>query len=152
MSNEGRTMVIAFDQIQHDKALQDYWVKRCFAAVIDAILILTPVYVLLGLMFVMSGSLMAMGGIILGFVWFLYSAFFEIGVGATIGKMLLGFKVVSTEGKLEPSQLIVRNVTKVFALLVVLDMLLAFLTETTDPRQRYVDRMAKTVLDFEKTH
>jgi uncharacterized RDD family membrane protein YckC len=145
-------MVIAFDQIQHDQALQDYWVKRGFAALIDVILILTPVYVLLGLVFVMGGSFMAMGGIVLGFVWFLYSAFFEMGVGATIGKMLLGFRVVSIEGKLEPSQLMVRNVTKVFALLAVVDMLLAFLTETSDPRQRYMDRMAKTVLVFEKAH
>lgn len=142
----------AFDQIQHDQALQDYWMKRIFASIIDVILVLTPVYILMGLLLFMGNNLWFNGGIVSGFVWFVYSVFFEIGAGATIGKMLLGMKVISVDGKkLEPDQLITRNITKLFALLIVVDLILAFFTETTDPRQRYMDRVAKTALVFGKT-
>jgi len=144
--SEGNTTANALDMMQHDQKLQDYWVKRFFASLVDVILILTPVYVFSGLLSLFGGHLWYTGGIISGFVWFLYSAFFEMGAGGTIGKMLLGMRVVSLQGRLELVQAIMRNVTKVFALLLVIDMLLTFLMETADPRQRYMDRMAKTAL------
>jgi len=139
-------MATAFDMIQHDNALQDYWVKRVFAAIVDAILVLTPVYVFMGLLAIAGGHLWWAGGLASGFVWFAYSTIFEIATGATIGKMLLGLKVVSVQGRLDAGQVVLRNLTKIFALLIIVDMLMAFLTETTDPRQRYMDRMAKTAL------
>jgi len=142
-------MATALDLIEHDAALRDYWIKRCFASVIDAILVLTPVYVFMGLLALAGGDLWWMGGVGSGFVWFAYSTFFEVAMGATIGKMLTGMKVVSTEGRLDPSQVVMRNITKIFALLIVFDMVIAFVTETTDPHQRYMDRMAKTALVFE---
>lgn len=142
-------MATALDMIQHDQQLQDYWVRRVFAAIIDAVLVLTPVYVFMGILALAGGHLWWAGGIISGFVWFAYSILFEIAIGATIGKILLGLKVVSTRGKLDGEQVVLRNLTKIFALLLVLDMLLAFVTETNDPHQRYMDRMANTALVME---
>jgi len=143
-------MTTGFDLIEHDQALQDFWVKRVLASLVDVILVLAPVYVVMGIFMMLGASLWYMGGFTSGVVWFLYSAIFEMAAGGTIGKLLFGMKVVSTEGKLEPVQLIIKNVSKLLAVFVVLDVLFALLTDATDGRQRFLDRVAKTTIAFEK--
>ena len=143
-------MTDAFELIQHDKELQDYWSKRIVASIIDVILVLTPVYMVMGLLFSIGNSLWYNGGLVSGFVWFLYSVFFEIGAKGTIGKLFFGMRVIPTEGNPDPMQIIIRNLTKIFALLIVFDLIAAFFTETNDPRQRFMDRIAKTAVVFGK--
>ncbi len=149
-SEKGRNMTSALDLIQHDQALQDYWVKRFLASLIDVILVLAPVYVVMGMFMMMGASLWYMGGFASGVIWFLYSVLFEVAAGGTIGKMLFGMKVISTEGKLEPVQVVIKNASKVVAVFIILDVLLGFLIDTNDPRQRLMDRVAKTALVFGK--
>lgn len=144
-------MTTAFDLIMHDKALQDYWAKRFVATIIDVVIVLAPVYIIMILLGWMHGIPWYTGGVVSGFVWFLYSAFFEYAAGVTVGKSLLGFKVLSTTGRLELSQTMERNITKVFFLFLLVDLILAFLIETTDPHQRYMDKLAKTVLSVERS-
>lgn len=145
-------MTTAFDLIQHDEALQDLWIKRVLAAVVDAILVFAPIYVIMGVFTMMGASLWYMGGFASGVVWYLYSVLFETAAGGSIGKLLFGMKVVSVEGKLEPVQPLIRNVSKLVAVLVVLDVLLAFLTDSKDPRQRILDRIAGTTLVLQKAN
>lgn len=143
-------MTTAFDLIQHDDALQDLWVKRVLASVIDAILVFAPVYVVMGIFISLGASLWYMGGFASGVVWFLYSFLFEAAAGGSIGKLMFGMKVVSVEGKMEPLQLLIRNATKLVAVLMVIDVFLAMITDAKDPRQRIMDRIAGTTLIFQK--
>ena len=145
-------MTIAFDQIQHDQALQDLWVKRVLAALVDAVLVFAPVYVTMGVFMMMGASLWYMGGFASGVIWFLYSFLFETAAGGSIGKLLFGMRVVSVEGKLEPIQLLIRNATKLVAVLMVIDVFIAMITDANDPRQRLMDRIAGTTLVFQKAN
>ena len=145
-------MTTAFDQIQQNDALQDLWIKRVLAAFIDAILVFAPVYVVMGLFMMMGASLWYMGGFASGVIWFLYSFLFEAAAGGSIGKLLFGMKVVSVQGKLDPVQLLIRNVTKLLAVLMVIDVFIAMITDANDPRQRLMDRVANTTLVFSKAN
>ena len=115
------------------------------AFVFDAILVMAPVYVILifaGWLFGGFFGFVGLGGIIL----FLYSAFFEYKWGATIGKMIMGFRVVSIQGKLELPNAMIRNITKIYTLLLLIEFVVTLVVETTDAHQRYLDKLAKTTV------
>src|SRR5512136_1427335 len=85
------------DYLSHYQGLQYHWVKRFVALLLDAIFVLLPVYVVLVFLSWMLGGFLGflgLGGIVL----FLYSAFFEYLWGGTIGKMIMGLRVVSIQG------------------------------------------------------
>ena len=132
------------DYLSHYQGLQMHWVKRFVALVLDFIFIWIPVYVFL--VFILWG----LGGwwsTLIGFVaLFLYSAFLESARGATIGKSILGLRVVSTKGRLELSDTLVRNITKVVPLFLLLEFIVTLVVETTDAHQRYLDKLAKTTV------
>jgi uncharacterized RDD family membrane protein YckC len=133
------------DYLSHYQGLQYHWVGRFVALVIDAILVMVPVYVFLILVSWLLGGFfgfIGLGGVIL----FLYSAFFEYKWGATIGKMVMGLRVVSTQGKLELSNTLLRNITKIYALLLLIEFVVTLVIETTDAHQRFLDRLAKTTV------
>jgi len=115
------------------------------AFVFDAILVMAPVYVFLvfaGWLFGGFLGFVGLGGIIL----FLYSAFFEYKWGATIGKMIMGLRVVSIQGKLELPNAMIRNITKIYTLLLLIEFIVTLVVETTDAHQRYLDKLAKTTV------
>jgi uncharacterized RDD family membrane protein YckC len=138
------------EQLSHDDKLQAHWAKRLIALFIDVAIVWAPSYVFMALMGWMLGIAWFMGGVVIGFVWFLYSAFMEYTMGATIGKMIMGLKVVPTEGRLELYNAMMRNLVKVFGLFLALDFLLTLLLDTTDARQRFTDKMAKTTVTEQK--
>lgn len=133
------------DYLSHYQGLQYHWVGRFVAFVIDAILVMVPVYVFLiflGWLFGGFLGFVGLGGVIL----FLYSALFEYRWGATIGKMVMGLKVVSIEGKLELPNAMIRNITKIYVLLLLIEFIVTLVVETTDAHQRYLDKLAKTTV------
>jgi len=138
------------EQLSHDDKLQSHWAKRLVALFIDVAIVWIPAYIFMALIGWMVGIAWFMGGVVIGFVWFLYSAFLEYTMGATIGKMIMGLKVVPTEGKLELYNTMMRNLVKVFGLFLAVDFVLTLLLETTDPRQRFTDKVAKTTVIEEK--
>jgi len=137
-------MVKASDVISQNDLLKDHWIKRLIAVFIDAFLLL----------FVAFLVAFALGffGLLGFFFWFFYGliavfyfAILEAATGATLGKMVLNLRVVSTEGPLGITQVLIRNLSKVNPGLILLDFLIGFVTEG-DPRQKFLDRMAKAVV------
>jgi uncharacterized RDD family membrane protein YckC len=135
-------MVTGFDYLSRDKALQEHWLRRFVAILIDWIIIWLPVSIFMN---------------ILGFLWhgfvvisvesvlfFLYCALFDYMIGGTVGKMLLKLKAVSVTGKMDSAQALLRNVSKVFAPVLLIDWILGMATDTGDPRQKFTDHLART--------
>ena len=138
------------DQFQKDKRLQEHWIRRFVAIVIDIIIIYSVVWVI---MLVISFAMVFSYRNPFFFSWWflpwviilLYSSFLEGTSGATIGKKVLRLKVVTLREKLNMRKALIRNISKIFFLLLLLDVLLAFFT-AGDPRQRYLDRIAETTV------
>jgi len=135
-------MVTGFDYLGRDKTLQEHWLRRFAAIVIDAVIIYVPMGII--------GSILGWG--IFGLVWFtidsvlffLYCALFDYAIGGTVGKMLLGLKAVSISGKLDVAQAVMRNISKIFGLLLLIDWVVGMAIDTKDPRQKWTDQLVNT--------
>ena len=133
-------MVTGFDYLSRDQTLQTHWVKRFIAIFIDSLLIWVPLLIF----FSLFGFRMVLPSLLYGPLLFLYSAMFEFTIGGTLGKILLHLKSVSTVGKMSTAQAFMRNISKIFGLFLLLDWVIGMLTDTQDPRQKWLDQMAKT--------
>ena len=133
-------MVTGFDYLSRDQALQSHWVKRFVGIFIDSLILWFPLLVI----FYILGLGAFLPSLLFGVLLFLYSAFFEMTVGGTLGKILMRQKVVSVTGKITSAQAFMRNISKVFGLLLLLDWIVGMLLDTSDPRQRWLDQIAKT--------
>ncbi len=146
-------MSTAFELIQQDKRLQEHWLRRLVAIIIDVIII----GIFMGIISFIIGFGVYWFGFSLksllwssvsGVIFFLYSAFFEGFRGATIGKMLLKLEVVSVSraGPMDITKALMRNLSKIHGVLLLLDVIIAFLTDG-EPKQRYLDRIANTTAE-----
>jgi len=137
-------MPTAFDLIGHNAALQEHWIRRLFAYVIDSILVLVVV-VLLNVPFLVFNWGWLLWPFLWGLVMWLYAGFLEGSTGTTIGKKLLALRVVAIDAQMDISKGFVRNVSKIHWVVLLLDLLLGAATQG-DPRQRYVDRITRTTV------
>jgi uncharacterized RDD family membrane protein YckC len=138
------------DYLSHYKGLQYHWARRFVAILFDVIVLWLPVYIVMviaGLHFWGFFGFLGFGGILL----FLYSALFEYMWGGTIGKMVLGLKVVSTKGKLDIADALVRNISKVYSVFLLIELVITLVVETTDAHQRFLDKIARTTV-IERTN
>ncbi|OGD45850.1 MAG: hypothetical protein A3K76_01840 [Euryarchaeota archaeon RBG_13_57_23] len=135
-------MVTGFDYLSKDKALQEHWLRRFVAIVIDWLVIWIPFMVFFSVLSIAWFSFMFIG--IPGAAFFLYCAFFEYVIGGTVGKMLMRLKVVALSGKLDIAQALLRNISKIFWPLLLLDWIIGMAIDTQDPRQKWSDQLAKT--------
>ena len=138
-------MPSAFELIGHNAALQEHWMRRLIAFIIDAIVI--SVATLLFLPFGLLGWGALLIFLVSGVIWWLYSALLEAFVGGTIGKKLVSLHVVALDGMMDLPRAMVRNLSKVvpFGIGIIVDLLLGAATQG-DPRQRYLDRVARTTV------
>ena len=143
-------MSTGLDRITKDPDLQNYWIFRIMAAIIDGIILYIPVWILQS--FVLTWMMFGWYGwfgwmvlpLLLGVLEIAYFVFFETTNGASIGKMVLGFKVTTSDGqKPTMDKALIRNISKIYWLLLLLDFILGLLTPG-DPYQKYTDRMAGT--------
>ena len=139
-AGEGDSVPTGFDYLGQDKALQEHWLKRFVAIVIDAVLIYTPFMVFNSIF----GGHYFSAGLVSGIGLFLYATLFDFAVGGTVGKMIMHMKAVPMSGTLTLSRALMRNVTKVFGLLLLLDWIIGLAVETHDPRQKWTDQVAHT--------
>ncbi len=137
-------MPTAFDLIGHNAALQEHWIRRFIAIVIDAIIIAVVVFIVNIALFVF-GWPWYLWNLFTGVIWWLYSTFFEAAIGGTVGKKLVSLHVVATDGMMDLPRALVRNVSKIFPLLILVDLIVGWATPG-DPRQRYLDRVAHTTV------
>ena len=137
-------MTSALDIIGHNPALQEHWLRRVIALVVD-VLIVFVVGLFFNTLFAIFGWAPLAWMIFLGLIWILYSVVLEAGWGATIGKRLVNLHVVGIDAPMSAEKALVRNVSKLHPVLLFLDWLLGFVT-SGDPRQRYLDRFARTTV------
>lgn len=66
---------------------------------------------------------------------------------ATLGKRVIGLKVQMLDGTKAPSnKVLMRNISKIFWPIFLIDFIVGIATPGPDPRQRYFDRLAGTTV------
>jgi uncharacterized RDD family membrane protein YckC len=133
-------MPTGFDYIGQDQALQQHWLKRFVAIVIDSVIVYIPILVLTSIL----GGHYVNAWLLSGIALFLYASLFDAAAGGTIGKMVVRLKAVPMTGGMSMSRALMRNVSKVFALILLLDWVIGMAVETRDPRQKWTDQVAHT--------
>ena len=133
-----------FDLIGRDKGLQEQWLRRFVALIIDAIIIAVVVWVLS----ILKGFFWFFGwSFLFGVLLLIYSALLESMRGATIGKELVKLRIVSHQGNMDIGKALMRNISKIHVLLLLLDFLIGFFTPGNDPKQRWLDRIVNTTVE-----
>jgi len=144
-------MSTAFDKIGSDRQLQDHWLRRLVAAIIDSIIIgivSLIIAVLVALPAILLGAAFVIGAysFLHGVLFFLYAGFLESSRGSTIGKQIMNLKVTTMEGNVASlDKTMIRNISKIHWLLWLIDTLLGMAT-VGDPHQKYSDRFAGTTV------
>jgi uncharacterized RDD family membrane protein YckC len=137
-------MTTGFDIIGSNKALQDHWFRRIVAYIIDWI-ILVIIGGLVSLAIFILAPWGLWGFMFTGLLAFLYFILLEILMGATLGKKIMSLEVVSTKGELDAGSILLRNLSKLFGLLLLLDWIVGMIQDG-DPRQKWFDRYANAVV------
>jgi len=145
-------MSTGFEKLGTDTQLQNHWIRRLIAMVIDAIIAGIAYWILtwiLRLPFWIIGIPLDWGFVsflIFGVIWLLYASFSESSMGGTIGKQVVNLKVRTVEGRIPKIDVaFIRNISKVFLLLYLLDVIVGLATPG-DPSQKYTDRIAGTIV------
>ncbi|MDH5690238.1 MAG: RDD family protein [Candidatus Bathyarchaeota archaeon] len=140
-------------RFEKDPRLQEHWIKRAVAYVIDSIIvgIATAIILAIALFPIFIANPSSFFNLFsfpfaMGLLYILYFTIAETMYGATIGKSLLGLKVVTkTDGKPSFEKAFIRNVSKIHGVLLLLDLIGGFIT-SKDLHQKYTDRMANTTV------
>jgi uncharacterized RDD family membrane protein YckC len=142
-------------QFQAQTQVQYVGVGRRFVATLVDLILFLIVFVVVA---VVSGHAQASGGsvsasltgapaLILDILFFLYYIVLEAVLGATLGKLLLGLRVVNVDGsRIGWGASIIRNLLRIIDVLPFFYLLGAILIWTSPQRQRLGDRVAKTVV------
>lgn len=136
----------AAERILSEGALQQHWVKRVIAILIDSIIV--------GIATAILGLLISESGIfnwltlpfVMGLIYVLYFTMTESINGYTVGKRIVNLRVETVDGK-KPSlqSTFIRNISKIHFLILLMDTLGGFFT-SNDAHQRYVDQIANTTV------
>ena len=140
-----RPRYTALDMIEHNKPLQEHWIRRLIAILIDWIIVMIVAGTIGILLAIGLGPFSIGFNALLALFWVFYSAIMEYLYGATIGKMLMDLRVQSLRGPLDLYKTILRNLSKIHGVILLIDALVGMLTEG-DPRQRFLDRIAETTV------
>lgn len=131
------------------------WVIRLIAYIIDAIIISIVSFiigVIIAAAIVLSGAFFLFVGywlflLTFGILSILYFIVLDVFWGATIGKRLMGLDVQLVKGgRISLGKSFIRNISKIFALFLFLDWLIAVVTPGPDNRQKWTDRFAGTTV------
>src|SRR2546426_6886851 len=121
--SDGSVMPSAIDLIGRNPALQEHWIRRFFAALIDG-LVVGVIYLLFALPLAFLGLVWYIVPFLFGVVWVAYSMLLEALFSATIGKRLLKLRVVAIDGNLDIMHCVIRNISKIYWLLFLLDVII----------------------------
>jgi uncharacterized RDD family membrane protein YckC len=148
------------DRLGSDTEAQTHWILRIIAYIIDLIIVSAVVLIAYGIIaypLLLAGvanpfgivfGIGTLGVFYAGLLMMLYAAFAEAMYGATLGKRLLKLKVISANSSVQKIGLretFIRNIAKLYWILLLLDLLAGLLTQG-DYRQRYTDRIAGTLV------
>lgn len=137
-------MPSAIQLIGRNPALQEHWIRRLLAFIIDGIIIIL-IFLVVAIPMAFLGWAWYLSFTFGGLVYFLYSMGLETMFGATIGKKLFALRVVAIDRNLDFVHALVRNLSKIFPLVILVDVLIGSVMQG-DPRQRLFDRLARTTV------
>lgn len=146
--------VSGFDTLTKDQKAQEYWIQRLVAFVIDGII----VYAVLAVIFLFVAASLFFGGFgfafffggfafLWGLLFVLYFTVLESMTGASFGKRIFQLKVVSKSGS-NPNfaEAFIRNLSKIYPLLVLLDVIVGLALSKGGYQQKYTDSMMGTTV------
>ena len=141
------------ERFEKDSHLQEHWIKRVIAYVIDSIIVSVATAILLAIVlfpiFIVNPAAffnLLSFPFAIGLLSIFYFPIAETMYGATLGKSLLGLKVVTKSGeKLSFEKAFIRNISKIHGVLLLVDLIGGLIT-STDLHQKYSDRIAKTTV------
>jgi uncharacterized RDD family membrane protein YckC len=142
------------DAVLKEGAAQIYWVRRILAFVIDAVIVFVIVGVLVAVaslpFLILSGPGVfsaVFGGIfsfLAGLILVLYFTAAEVISGSSLGKRILGLKVVGAGGRFpNAGEAFVRNLSKIYWLLLLTDIIVG-LAISKDYTRKYSDKLMGT--------
>lgn len=143
----------AAETIGSDRFLQQHWINRIIAFVIDSIIVGIATTIVFIAVFFAQFLANPVGffnwlsfPFAMGLIHVLYFTVTESSYGYTIGKGIIGLKVVTVDGE-RPSfeGAFIRNISKIYWIFLILDLIAGFFTPR-DPHQKYSDRIAHTTV------
>ena len=139
------TVAASFEK---DPQLQDHWIRRLIAYIIDSLIVSFVAGVIL-LPFNL-GNIFGLFNFnfpfFAGLISLLYFPIMELN-GATFGKGIMNLKVKTKDGsKMTLDKVFIRNISKLYPVLLLLD-LVAGLVTSTDLHQKYSDKIAYTTVE-----
>jgi len=140
-------------KFEENPQLQEHWIKRLVAYVIDSIIvgIATGILLAIALFPIFIGNPFGFLDILsfpfaMGAFAVIYFSIAETMYGTTFGKSLLGLKIVSTaDKKISIEKAFIRNISKIHPVLLFLDLIGGLIT-SKDLHQKYSDRIANTTV------
>ncbi len=136
----------------------NHWLLRLIAYIIDTLIVGIIVGIIISFTFSAISSTYSYFWfgptfyiftlpLIIGIIEVPFFIIFEIFFGATLGKRILGFEVQMKNGrKITAYKSLIRNITKIYWPILLIDWLIAVLTQGFDKRQKYSDRFAGTAI------
>jgi uncharacterized RDD family membrane protein YckC len=151
-------MSTGFERISRDYQLQDHWIRRLVAFIIDSIIVILCTLIIIA---IIAASFILLTGtrelpwyvldpfsfpLFLGILSVLYFTLIETYYESTFGKRLMNLKTTKLDGKKVPLDLaFIRNISKIYWIIVLLDTVIGLATPG-DPHQRITDRLAGTTV------
>ncbi len=121
-----------------------HWLLRLLAYVIDSIIV---GIVSFAISLAFRGQLITvllLAWVVLSMVYFIL---LDIYWGTTVGKKIMGLAVqLEKGGRVSFMPSLIRNISKIFILLPVLDWVIAMVTSGEDRQQKFSDRFAQTTV------
>ncbi len=158
-----KTMSTGFEKIGSDSGLQDHWIRRLVAFIIDAIIVGIGTFIIALIIFIPFALVAAATGLpwilfnplafpfFLGILAVLYYALLESQYGWTFGKKIMNLNTVKVGGQKPPlDKAFIRNVSKIYWVLVLIDVIIGLATPG-DPHQKISDRFAGTTVVLAST-
>jgi uncharacterized RDD family membrane protein YckC len=151
--SEGSSYETGAERIGYDSLLQKHWIKRLIAIAIDSIIVFVATTIVMIAVFFplfLTNPFWFFNWLsfpfAMGLIYILYFTLTESIYGYTIGKGIVGLKVVAVNGG-RPSleSAFIRNISKIYWILLILDVIGGFFT-ATDHHQKYSDRIAHTTI------
>lgn len=151
-------MTIGFETIGKDPQLQDHWIRRLLAFIIDSVIVSLCTLIIAAIIsipFILTALAAGLPWYVLnlfsfpllvGVLSILYFTLLETYYGSTFGKRIMNLKITTIDGK-RPSlySALIRNVSKIYWILVLLDTIIGLATPG-DPHQKITDRIAGTTV------
>jgi uncharacterized RDD family membrane protein YckC len=153
-----KTMSTDFEKIGSDPQLQDHWIRRLVAFIIDSIIVSACTLIIAVIIAIPSVLIAATTGLpryifdpfsfplFAGILSVLYFTFLETSYGWTFGKRIMNLKTTKLDGQKPPLDLaLIRNISKIYWILVLIDTVIGLATKG-GTHQKVTDRIAGTTV------